>query len=389
MSRWGKSWRALAAVSLFACPAAGALEESPALYRISAQAAAPLLPEPIRGFFSENLSEWSEAAASGIAAPSRNNPGGLKPGAHYIKLDVASLSTRPDDRLEALLRFPKDAAGAKQLFNRHAETRGGALPFEITERYRQLITAFDSGDREAIVRTAGLLLHLATDAALPLNTTTHRDGWMEGRLAWPAGTRAAESSHRTVRHRCQNQLVERFEDRFAFEVRVASDRLRPIGDVSDGVFDTLLRAHESLDVLLDVEGRIVTALDIENRDGFMAAIDEYYTGLEQRAAWIIRSRLQDGALLGARLVASAWWEAGSPSPQTFVVSSERDRKGASSADAAAGFVGSRKSKIFHFPHCPHAGRITPANLIRFDSLEKVRSAGRQPCKTCKPPPAGH
>jgi len=47
-----------------------------------------------------------------------------------------------------------------------------------------------------------------------------------------------------------------------------------------------------------------------------------------------------------------------------------------------GFVASRKGKCVHRPDCVYAARISPANLMRFNTLEAALATGRTRCPTC-------
>ena len=49
------------------------------------------------------------------------------------------------------------------------------------------------------------------------------------------------------------------------------------------------------------------------------------------------------------------------------------------------YVGSSKSNKYHRRSCVWAGRISPKNLVVFNSPEEAISAGYVPCKVCKPP----
>jgi len=51
------------------------------------------------------------------------------------------------------------------------------------------------------------------------------------------------------------------------------------------------------------------------------------------------------------------------------------------------YVASSKSDKYHYAGCQSAKRISPANLITFDSVEEAQKAGYVPCKTCSPPSA--
>jgi len=47
-----------------------------------------------------------------------------------------------------------------------------------------------------------------------------------------------------------------------------------------------------------------------------------------------------------------------------------------------GFVASRKGKCVHRPDCVYAARISPVNLMRFNTLEAALASGRTRCPTC-------
>jgi len=53
--------------------------------------------------------------------------------------------------------------------------------------------------------------------------------------------------------------------------------------------------------------------------------------------------------------------------------------------ADAKYVRSAKSNKFHYQACTWSTRITPTNLVRFESAKEARAAGYVPCKVCKPP----
>ena len=48
------------------------------------------------------------------------------------------------------------------------------------------------------------------------------------------------------------------------------------------------------------------------------------------------------------------------------------------------YVASKNSKVFHRPDCSSAKRISPKNLVGYNSREDAIKAGKRPCKICKP-----
>jgi len=49
------------------------------------------------------------------------------------------------------------------------------------------------------------------------------------------------------------------------------------------------------------------------------------------------------------------------------------------------YIGSVKSKKYHYLTCKWAQKISPANRVYFKSAKEAREAGYVPCKVCKPP----
>ncbi|HDZ23972.1 MAG TPA: hypothetical protein ENH70_05470 [Desulfobacteraceae bacterium] len=43
-----------------------------------------------------------------------------------------------------------------------------------------------------------------------------------------------------------------------------------------------------------------------------------------------------------------------------------------------------KSNVFHRPDCRQAQRISPQNVIGFDSRDEAVKSGRRPCGVCGP-----
>lgn len=358
--------------------------ESPAVYEIVTATATELLPDAIRPFFERRLADVMTAATAGTGSD-EGSPLGTSEW-HYLTLDVAAGEADPVERLAAAHRFPHDRREATRLCHRHGFTAGGALPWVLEEHRGLLVVSFQEGDAEGVIREAGVLVHLATDASLPFNTTTDRDGESSGLMRWPVDIPAPGARlHRTVRHRCQYQVVERFRERFEHEVRVWPGRFRYVADPVEAAFTALLEAHEVLGALVDIDRQVSAELGLVDATTFLANLTDYYAAVADRAGSILESRLEAGALLGAGLIASAWTAAGSPLPRTLagkVTSSPTDAP--SGRTAGEGLVGARGSAVFHRAGCPHAARINPQRLVHFSGVEEARKAGRRPCKTCKP-----
>jgi len=362
-------------------------DETPDAYEIVAATAVPALPLPLREFYQTHLDRVQRTATAGLVGTSG---GGALPGDpdwHYIMLDVAAGGGRPAQRHTVARSFPRTRSGANAFFKRYGRHDGGSLPWVISDRCHALGQTFRSGDVESVVRETGILVHFATDAALPFNTTTDREGVDSGNLHWPPPDSGGpqSGSHHTVRHRCQVDLIHRLRSRLDYEVRVSPERYAYVHDPLDAVFDTLVEAHGALGPLLAADAEAIADLGITDGRTFAAATDAYYDRLADGASAIMESRLESAALLAAKLIGTAWTEAGSPS---FESRAERVTAVGiarpSADDAAQTFVGSRTSSVFHRASCAHAKRIKRSNQVFFSAPDAAREAGRTPCKTCRP-----
>jgi len=355
-------------------------------YEIVSGQVGPVLPTPLRGLLEAHLEAVRAHATAGLGPASTPEPLPGEADWHYVMLDIAADADDAAARWAAADKFPQDRAAATELFRRHGRRDGGLLPWIIVDRYHMLVEAFQTGKTEAIVREAGVLLHFATDAALPFNTTADRDGTASGHLRGPTGTGSSTRFiHSTVRHRCQVGLLQRLRSRLEYEVRVTPARYGPIDKPVDAVFDVLLDAHRALHALLAIDAEIVAHLGVDDAATFTAVSDTYYDRLADRAAGIIESQLEAAVLLSAKLIGAAWAEAGSPSPGVWNAGKPaRIIRSPSAETPTAPFVGSRHSTIFHQVTCGHVKLIKATNRVYFNTVREAQSAGRVPCKSCSP-----
>jgi len=54
------------------------------------------------------------------------------------------------------------------------------------------------------------------------------------------------------------------------------------------------------------------------------------------------------------------------------------------AVAESKYVASKNSGVFHRPQCRWAKKISPKNLVDYNSRDEATKAGKRPCKQCKP-----
>lgn len=373
----------LAVLGVLTHPVRADREEAPEAYEIAAATAVAVLPEPLRAFFEARLSDLQQVATAGLTdtRSARTLPG--QPDWHYVMLDVAG---GPTQHRAAVKLFPRDQAEARALFRKRRCRNGGRLPWVIDEQTTALVAAFRQGRAGAIVDAAGVVLHFATDAALPFNTTMDRDGTAGGNLYLASAGDAAQPDqdrHRSARLRCQVELLKKLHKRLAFEVRVSPERYAVITDRIEMVFDVLADSHDRLVQLRRIDLETTRTLGLVNTATFAAGKDEYYTTMADKAAATMENSLEAATLLTAMLIGNAWEGAGRPSLPS-VRPAAANGVVQDSGGVGTRLVGSRNSTIIHRPTCSHAKRIKPENRVFFDTAAHAREAGRIPCKSCRP-----
>lgn len=83
---------------------------------------------------------------------------------------------------------------------------------------------------------------------------------------------------------------------------------------------------------------------------------------------------------------AVWSATKSADKQTADTSTPRKAESnqAIGSKAEAKFVASKNSEVFHKPDCQFAARISPQNLVSYDSREEAIGAGKRPCSRCNP-----
>ncbi len=370
-------YRCIALVSIVVCPNdAHAAPPSPSIaHDIVARATVQRLSPQARAVYEPNLKLIIEIAASGEAG---STPARLPDDAHHLMLDVDAETTAAGARLLAAIRFPRDRAAAMQLFNRHRRRHGGSLPWVMEEQFNLLVRALKAKDVERITRTAGAVIQLATDAALPFNTTVVPEGPVRNRFQMPPESTAlglAECG--TARGRIQDWIVERA--RGTLEARLAASPCPPgdIKSVVEAAFTVMIDAAASLDAVLAVDTELVSRWQVDDGATFLAIERTFLAELGGRCVPIMASRLDAGVCLAAGLLEHAV-ESARVGADAAVIGPASERH------QATRLVGSKNSKKFHLATCRHAKAIKPENLVTFDGVKEATQAGRQPCAVCAP-----
>ncbi|MEK6798683.1 MAG: hypothetical protein AABZ12_06950 [Planctomycetota bacterium] len=361
--------------------------EASDVFELTVVATVPILPPLLREFFDERLDGLS--AVAGQPCPSaKTGPAPTEAERHFVILDFLDAEQdSPSAREEAAKRFPHDRAAARRLYEKHSGHAGGWLPWTLQEQYGRLVQAFREGDPDRIASEAGVCLHLATDAALPFNTTIlgRAPRRSEGVADDPANSvSAVTGDDRRLADRFHGTLVRRLRDRLGFEVRVWPGRAAPLRDPLETAFGVLLDSRRAAEELTALDAAVLAELGASSVDVFAASADVYLARLADQTAPLLEERIEAGALLGAQLIVAAWKEAGSPSLQPTPAGASAPPHVASGSAASGDFVGSIGSTIVHRSNCPHVARISADRRVSYSTLELATAAGRKPCRACRP-----
>ncbi len=368
---------------------------TPLAFDLTAKATVQVLPPQLREFFSAHFDEFCKSCRlTGSNSPIISTIGSRNTADLYVMLDANATSNDTTACIEAARKFPHEREQARKISTAAGLHEPGRLPWCILEHYEALVTAFRSQESKQVLIHAGALTHLCTYAAMPFQTTRDPSGGRSGGVRWNAHAHMADYQHSTPAMRCQRMLTSRMHSRLDQEVRLSPTRLGRTLNQRDAVFATLLRSHRALHLLLATDRQLCDELGLSSKKLFLDDSGLYYARMEEEAGWIIESRIEDGALLAARLVDSAWAEVGRPKPAQFVKTIEGEiTPDDLSTDAAANtehekesqngkFVASRSSKTYHLETCYHVARIKPENCVKFENADKAEATGRQPCKSC-------
>lgn len=359
------------------------------VYALVAKFAVGALPPNLRPYFERDLEtlcatavSWNSAEEAGPNKLSPTRPSEIVR-CHFVRLDAAAAGKPAGDPRACVQAFPRDEQSAQRLFLR-AGVDGGRLLWALSEQRDALRTALKHADRKAAIREAARLVHLATDAAFPWNVSV-REAPDQKEHPPPGASRAGEGNHGWYA-RFTQVLFPGSAERLHLEVRIAPSRVNLEPVPADEIFEALQNTFDTW-VLLDAIDEIAdaaTPAPRTNDDPSPAEINRYHHRLMELAGPIFETRLENAAVLAARLIVDAWLRAGKP-----VLRLEDPATAARPAEdidtqTRVRWVASRNGSVFHLSTCSHARRIRPDNRLTFVSPAEALGTGRSPCRSCKP-----
>lgn len=256
------------------------------------RSAVSALPEPLRGWMRMEV-DWLSAHATD--ADKRKHAVEREAPRHYLDRDAPALSC-----LDTLGPAPWFASAVEACME-DTLWAYGVLPWQIQWSYGQLVSAFDEGDRDAILRVAADLGHYVADAHVPLHTTLNYNGQLTGQ----------EGIHGVW----ETRLPELFGGGYRLVVPMAE--YNP--DVGAWAWRVLAESHALVEPLLEAELETTRKW---NADTFVREERGGAMLLQRNEAWCkayhdmldgtVEQRWKSAISGVASLWYSAWVDAGSP-----------------------------------------------------------------------------
>lgn len=258
-------------------------------HRIVLEAAARLLPEPVRSFYGAQL-PFLLAHASDPDDWSVIDPEEAR--RHYIDLELLG-----EEPLADLLATYEEAVAR---FGPETLREAGTLPWTIVRFSQRLAQAMREEDWERSALLAAALAHYTADACMPLHTTVNYKGQFTDNLILDDRT-----EHRHVHVRFEVAMLRQFRAEIKGRVVSRLAVVRPAEDPLALVRELLAESHSRIDPILRADKDLV----VEFGGRFTP---DFYADLYERTGDVAADQLARAARATASLWLWAWKEAGSP-----------------------------------------------------------------------------
>ena len=193
-------------------------------------------------------------------------------------------------------------------------SRHGVLPYHLLHAYRQLVSAFVSGDQDRILKQSADLGHYIGDAHVPLHTTKNYNGQLTGQDG--------------IHAFWESRLPELFAGQdFHFFV----GRATPIReDIADYFWNIVLESHTMVDSVLTLEAQLANSwpadqqycLEKRGTTRMLVPCKAYAQAYYQALDGQVGRRMRAAVKSLADTWLSAWIAAGQPKLPAFATGQE-------------------------------------------------------------------
>lgn len=248
------------------------------------------LPADLAPFFIKQLYAITEKA---INADKRVYINSAESTRHFIDLDryeqLSDSLVVPWFKLNKRLR-------------QHDILKRGIVPWQIDLTYRKLLKAFHQKNAQAIIRHAADLGHYASDAHVPLHTTSNYNGQLSGQVG--------------IHALWETRLPERFMH--SYDLYVGKPVY--IDNVVEFAWNAVHESHALLDSVFDLEKKVSASMShrmkksyvLRNNILMLNYSDEFCERYHEALNGMVERRIRKAIHATASLWYSAWIDAGQP-----------------------------------------------------------------------------
>jgi len=184
----------------------------------------------------------------------------------------------------------------------HDLLKRGIIPWQIDLTYRKLLKAFHQKNTHAIIRHAADLGHYASDAHVPLHTTSNYNGQLNGQVG--------------IHALWETRLPEHFMDSYQLYVG------KPvyIDNVVEFAWNAVHESHALLDSVFELERKVSNSMPLQHRTNYVLRnnrlmlnySDEFCERYHRAMNGMVERRIRKAIHATASLWYSAWIDAGQP-----------------------------------------------------------------------------
>lgn len=254
-------------------------------HKVIHETAVYLLPPELAGFYKPRL---TTLILKSVAPDQRRYQVPEEGARHYIDLDHYShrLPTTWDS---ALRIYPKDTLLAH-----------GIVPWQIMKQYNQLRDAFFRRDQSEIIRLSAEIGHYASDACVPLHTTSNYNG------------------QKTNQHGIHGLWESRLPELFLDSYNLYFDTLDYLKNPQLAAWHEIVLAHRAVDSVLTIDRHLAAetgrtySFEHRQKTSIKAVSRSYSREYHQALNNMVERQLRRAIRFTASLWYSAWVDAGQP-----------------------------------------------------------------------------
>ena len=205
---------------------------------------------------------------------------------HFLDIDGL-------DEPRPFANVPRDWDAYVARYGAERANRMGRLPWRVEEMYRLLVSRFQDAAKnpsgwgaENAAYVSAVIAHYVEDAHVPFHAVVNYDG--------------QSTNQRGIHSRFESELVMRNVP----TLKLTPVRIRPIPNIKDFVFETLVSGEALVETILRADSAAAGRREFYD--------DAYFAAFLKGARPVMERRLSEAASGVASVITAAWTEAGKP-----------------------------------------------------------------------------